>query len=380
MLNLNVEQTRRMRLKAQHMLAEEQATAKTPAQVLQAVCGVQAQDLAAAKLAIRARSTGLTEAQVEAARREEHNLAWTWCLRGTLHLVAAQDARWLVPFLGPASIAGDQRRLRQLGWDEVKIQTALDLLDQALSNPKGLTRSEIRQLLFENHLPYQGQATVHLIFQAALEGRLCAGADREGQTCYVRFSDWVGSLVPLPRQEGLARLAQRYLEAYAPAAPQDLASWSGLKIGEARQSFDLADQIAAGEEDGSRLVAIQAAGSPAWVLEKQLTWLDQPGEPEPSLRLLPRFDTYLLGYATRSLSLDPAYARRIHPGGGIIHPALLVDGQVRGAWKITQRGSKLEIQLQEFESLPDELTPWIEAEVADIGRFLGKEIIWTKEP
>jgi hypothetical protein len=369
---LNAQQTRRLRLRAQRLLVDRAGgeVPTAPAQTLGAVCGVQAQDLPAGLLSMRARSTGLTAFEIERARQEERTIAWTWCLRGTLHLVTAEDAGWLVPLLGPAFIAGDRRRFQQLGWDEAKAVKGLRLVREALQREGALTRAEIIRLLKENDLPCAGQAPVHLLYRAALEGMLCAGPNRGKEPTYVLWESWLGKPQPRPRQEALAELARRYLQAYAPAAPQDLASWSGLKPGEARQAWGLI----AGE-----LVEVEAAGEPAWLLKSQLPWLEETlaagSEATPQVSLLPRFDTYLLGYASRDLAVDPAYARRIHPGGGILNAALLVNGQALGAWKVQRRRGRLEVQVEPFAPLAQALLPGLEAEATDVGRFLGIEAI-----
>jgi hypothetical protein len=370
--SLNAQQTRRLRLRAQRMLASPDGDSAsgptTPAQVLAAVCGVQAQDLPAGLLSMRARSTGLSAAGIEHARQGERTIAWTWCLRGTLHLVSVEDANWLVPLLGPAFIAGDRRRFQQLGWDEQKATSGLRLVSEALQRDGALTRAEIVNLLKENNLPSEGQAPVHLLYRAALEGLLCAGPNRGKEPTYVLWESWLGELQPRTPEEALSELARRYLQAYAPAGPEDLASWSGLKLGEARQAWQLIAE---------QLVQVQAAGEPAWLLKSQLPWLEdglmQGGKKAEQVRLLPRFDTYLLGYASRDLAVDSAYTRRIHPGGGILNAALLVDGQARGTWKIQRRRGRLEVQVEPFEPLDQELLPLIEAEASDVGRFLGMD-------
>jgi hypothetical protein len=368
--SLNAQQTRRLRLRAQRLLASPTGASTTPAQVLAAVCGVQAQDLPAGLLSMRARSAGLSAAGIERARQEERSIAWTWCLRGTLHLVSAEDANWLVPLLGPSFIAGDRRRFQQLGWDEQKAASGLRLVSEALQRDGALTRAEIVHLLKENSLPSEGQAPVHLLYRAALEGLLCAGPNRGKEPTYVLWENWLGEFQPRPPEEALAELARRYLQAYAPAGPEDLASWSGLKLGEARQAWHLI---------AKELVQVEAAGKPAWLLKSQLSWLEEVlaegDQAAAHVRLLPRFDTYLLGYTSRDLAVDPAYARRIHPGGGILNAALLVDGQARGTWKIQRRGIRLEVQVEPFEPLAQELLPLIEAEASDVGRFLGLEAV-----
>jgi hypothetical protein len=372
--SLNARQTRRLRLRAHRMLVgpdgDGASGPTTPAQVLAAVCGVQAQDLPAGLLSMRARSTGLGAAGIGRARQEERTIAWTWCLRGTLHLVSAADANWLVPLLGPSFIAGDRRRFQQLGWDEQKATSGLRLVSEALQKVGALTRAEIVHLLKENNLPSEGQAPVHLLYRAALEGLLCAGPNRGKEPTYVLWESWLGELQPRPFEEALSELARRYLQAYAPAGPEDLASWSGLKLGEARQAWQIIAE---------QLVQVQAAGKPAWLLKSQLPWLEdvlaEGNKAAAHVRLLPRFDTYLLGYASRDLAVDPAYARRIHPGGGILNAALLVDGQARGTWKIQQRRGRLEVQVESFEPLSDALLPLVEAEASDVGRFLGVEAV-----
>jgi hypothetical protein len=367
-LHLNDDQTRQLHLRAQRLLFGTVDRPTSPAHVLAAVCGVQAQDLPAGLLSMRARSTGLSAAGIEQARQEERTIAWTWCLRGTLHLVSAEDANWLVPLLGPSFIAGDRRRFQQLGWDELKATSGLRLVSEALQKDGALTRAEIVHLLKENNLPSEGQAPVHLLYRAALEGLLCAGPNRGKEPTYVLWESWLGKLQPRPPEEALANLARRYLQAYAPAGPEDLASWSGLKLGEARQAWRLIAE---------QLVQVRAAGKPAWLLKSQQSWLeDVPAEGDKKaeqVRLLPRFDTYLLGYANRDLAVDPAYARRIHPGGGILNAALLVNGQARGTWKIQRRRGRLEVQVEPFEPLAAALLPLVEAEVSDVGRFLGVE-------
>src|SRR5207253_4388703 len=67
--------------------------------LVRALCGVQAQDPTAAALAVRARTLGLRAAEIERARAGERSIVRTWVMRGTLHLVAAEDVRWLLGLL-----------------------------------------------------------------------------------------------------------------------------------------------------------------------------------------------------------------------------------------------------------------------------------------
>jgi hypothetical protein len=89
------------------------------------------------------------------------------------------------------------------------------------------------------------------------------------------------------------------------------------------------------------------------------------------VRLLYRFDDYLLGWRGRDLILASRFARRIHAGGGWIHPAVVVDGRVVGTWRLTPAaGDRLIVAVEPFEPL-DGALPGLEDEAADLGRFLG---------
>ena len=103
------------------------------ADAVRAAFGLQAQMPAAAALSVRARTTGLVAADIERARVEGRSVVRTWCMRGTLHLVAAEDLRWLLALVGPRTIAGRARRYAELGLDEATCMRGLDVIREALA-------------------------------------------------------------------------------------------------------------------------------------------------------------------------------------------------------------------------------------------------------
>jgi hypothetical protein len=92
------------------------------------------------------------------------------------------------------------------------------------------------------------------------------------------------------------------------------------------------------------------------------------------VRLLPAFDTYLLGYRRRDLAVGPALQRRLQRGGGWLHPAVVVNGRAVAAWSLRKTGGRGQIQIEPFETLTRAVHAGIEVEVADIGRFLDSPI------
>jgi hypothetical protein len=106
------------------------------------------------------------------------------------------------------------------------------------------------------------------------------------------------------------------------------------------------------------------------MLKSRRAWLEEPAPGDRLVRLLPRFDTYLLGYKSRELLVDSHHARRIHPGGGMLRPALLVDGRAVGTWSLKSYRRRIEILIEPFQRLDSAILPELENEVADLGRFL----------
>jgi hypothetical protein len=94
---------------------------------------------------------------------------------------------------------------------------------------------------------------------------------------------------------------------------------------------------------------------------------------DPVVRLLGRFDDYLLGWRGRDLVLDARFARRVQAGGWV-HPVVVVDGRVAGTWRARRAGGRLEVAVEPFAGrLPPRARPGLEAEAADLGRFLAVE-------
>jgi hypothetical protein len=361
-VSLSHSQALRLRLRAQRLVPRGREAVAGAAEIVRALCGVQAQEAAAAALSVWARSAWPVAADIESARTQERSVVRTWGMRGTLHLLTAEDLGWLLPLLGPIFVAGGRRRRAELGLDDETCAQGIRIIGQALASYGPLTRAELVEQLALHGLRIEGQARPHLLARAALEGHICLGPDRGAEPTYVLLADWIAYHPVRSPDAARAELARRYLDAYGPATPDDLATWSGLALGAARTSWErMADQ----------LVEVEVAGQPAWMLKAHADRLDEALESSPVVRLLPRFDTYLLGYRSRDLVVAPEYARRINAGGGIVHPTLVVDGRALGTWKSARQGHGLEVLVQPFNMLAPEVYPALEAEVADLARFLG---------
>jgi hypothetical protein len=364
-ITLSDQQARRLRLRSQR-LDRRRTRAAGVVETVRELCGVHAQLPSASALTVRPRTSGLLAADVERARVEERAVLRTWCMRGTFHLIATQDAAWLLALLGPVLISKGRRRHAELGLDEDTFARALRLIRRALDSDGPLTRPELAERLAAAGVEHSGQRIAHLVHRAGLEGMVCHGPDRGAQPTFVLLEDWTsGAAVPprrLDREVALGELALRYLAAYGPAGPRDLAWWSGLEVREARAAWSRV----AGE-----LTELEVSGEPSWLPASRTAWLADPDPKEPLVHLLPGFDVLMLGYRSRSLAVPDEHARAVWTGGGFIKPTLTVDGLVVATWSSTRRTRHLGVTVEPFDELPLRVHAGLQAEVADVGRFLG---------
>jgi hypothetical protein len=315
---------------------------------------VQAQDLRAARLALRARSAGLTAADVDAALTAERSVLVTWLMRGTLHLVGRGDYPWLLGLTAPTRLSTSRRRLAQEGVSADEAERAVRIVERALTGDGPLTRPQLAERIAAEGIRTEGQATPHLLMLAALRGVAVLGPLREdGGHAFALARDWLGTAPPTElagaeRDGALAELARRYLAAHGPAAPDDLAAWSGLALRDARAGLQaIASELA---ERGDDLLDLAAR------------------EPTPEAipaRLLAAFDPYLLGWKDRAFAVPTRYAKRVHPGGGMLRATATVDGLAVATW--SSAGGTL--KLEPFGRLPAGARAALEADADDVARF-----------
>jgi len=363
-LSLSRQEVCRLRFRAQRLT--HQSSGRSIPEVVQQLCGIQAQELPAAVLSLRPRTNGLLANAVEQARVVERSIVRVWGPRGTLHLLAATDLKWLLSLFGPVFNAGNKKRRVELGLDEEACTRGSKLLRNILAEHGPLTRAEIVAHLAAKGLRLEGQAVPHFLGYCALNGLLCWGLMKAGEPTYILLMDWLEDWKFLPASESnpYPELALRYLAAYSPAQPEDFASWSGLSLKEIRPAW---------KEIANQLLEVQIEQQIAWMLKTQADWLEELASTPLSVRLLPRYDTYLLGYRSRDFMVDTTYAKRINAGGGIIHPTIVVDGQVLGVWKTKKQKDGLKVLIEPFEPLTSEVQAGIEAEIQDLVRFSGND-------
>jgi DNA glycosylase AlkZ-like len=321
---------------------------RDPVAVVKRLLAVQGQDARGARLAIRARSTGLTAADVDRAMTEDRSLLITWLNRGTLHLVTREDYPWLHSLTTPPLLTGISRRLTQERVTPQAAERAVEIIARSLADDGPLTRDQLRARVNRAGIRTEGQAFVHLLALASTRGLIVRGPMAGRQHAYALVRDWLGETKPMPRERALAELARRYLVGHGPADAHDLAKWSGLPLRDARAGLE----SIAGEIDERPGGLVSLAGRPS-----------AAGLPPP--RLLGPFDPVLLGWASRQPILGRHDA--VVVSGGIFRPFAMVGGRGVATWRL----SRPQVELEPFVRISRADRAALEADAQDVVRFLA---------
>lgn len=312
-----------------------------PAEVVRWMGAMQAQDYQQALWAIALRTAGATVADVEAAIAVRA-IVLTWPMRGTLHFVAAENAKWMLELLTPRIVASSRTRQRQLELDEGILARCGDLFQEALHGGRRLTRSGAMRLLEEAGISPKGQRGYHILAHLAQTGLICLGPLQDKEQTFALLDEWVPAPRRLAREDALGELAGTYFASHGPATVGDFAGWAGLTLADARAGMKAAKPAPRSEERGGK-VFWAAAGLPELGPDHET-----PGT--SGTFLLPGFDEYLLGYKDRGDVLAAEHATKVVPGGnGVFFPIIVADGQIVGTWKRMLKKSSVTITLQPFD-------------------------------
>ncbi|MEU0517539.1 winged helix DNA-binding domain-containing protein [Streptosporangium sp. NPDC006007] len=274
-------------------------------------------------------------------------------MRSTIHLVAAEDCLTLRPLLRPMLERG-LRGAHGRGLAGVDLEE-LAAAGRALVEERPLTFGELGRALLERW-PERGAAdlvngvrnTVALV-QVPPRGVWGVG----GQPAHTSAEAWLGR--PLDGRARLPEMIRRYLAAYGPATVMDVQRWSGLtRLGEVVRGMGLRSFVT---EGGARLVDLPDASRP------------DPEVPAP-VRYLSEFDNMLLSFGerTRGRIMADEYRGRVFTVNGIIRATVLVDGFVRGLWRVVSGRGEAVLEVELFE--PVGAREW-EALEAEGMRLLG---------
>ena len=331
---------------------------KQPHEIVSWFGAMQSQDYASSKWGIGARLPGLQEGSVDKALLDR-SIIRTTAFRGTLHLVAASDLRWMLQLVAPAVKTRMAGMNRNLGLDERQFGKTGRIIAGAMQGGNHLTRKELAALMQDNGVNTAESRMNHIIYRAAVDGLICNGPMRGKQFTYTLLDEWSPGVAEQDRETSLAALAQRYFTSHGPATVPDFAQWSGLTLTDAKAGLEAAsEQLQAREMNGA--IYWMAPGKRSTARDTAL--------------LLPAFDEYFIGYKDRSTVIDMQHAKKVMTVNGIFNPIMVRNGQVIGAWKRTLKKDTVSIITGPFKPLTKAGLKAFERAAQQYADFLGLKL------
>jgi hypothetical protein len=367
MLKLSKGQVSSWRMSKHHLV--HRASSKAIAGVVSDVCGIQAQVLNAAELAIRARVDGITREDVRRALWKDHSIVKTWCMRGTLHLLATSDLPTYVAAL-KTKLSADEEWLRKQGVQPSEVQAITREIKQILDDRTIARENLAREVERKTKLSRAAKKGLRsawgiLLRPAAYQGALAFGPSIGSMTTLFRPDRLVRSWKEPSTKEAFIELFNKYVQSYGPVTIGDFAHWWGNLRDEEKSILETVHddlvEVQVGEHRGlmARTDAEEASGV---------------GQMH-AVRLLPSFDCYAMFYTPRDAFVPRAHRTRVFRQlAGWNYPTLVVDGFAVGIWELKRRARKVEINIENFGELATVEKRRIQEEASDIGRFYGLRV------
>ncbi len=360
---VTTEQVRWFRLRQAELLTPF----PTPEAAAEAHCGIQAQILVAAGLALWQRTPDLTYAALDARLHTARTLVKLWGQRGTLHLYPSADWPLLCSALSIHPTWWERQAKQR---DEHAVFEATITRVAALLQEHGtLTRTALRQLAPELEETYH--SSWGGIFGELTHRGIACHAGKEGSAGrFAHRPHWLPDLPwnPPDPEQANRMLAERYFRCYGPATEQDFRYWRGTRAAHSRR------WIAA---LGETLEMVDVAG------EAQLVHRDArdalhtipPERDGWPVKLLYRFDPYLLAHKDKGWLIDAAHYPRVWRPAGHIEGTLLEHGRIAGTWRYDRAGGGLIVTLEPFAPLPRHVQQAVERQAEGIAAFLDLPLV-----
>ncbi len=357
--------------------------APDPAAAARDILGAQSQQLGPSLWALSLRTEGRPAALELKRRILEHprHLVRTWGQRDTLH-VYEPAAHWADivaarPQWAPGGRRGDM--------PAAPLVEAAGRVLESVGKP--ITRSSIFDLLPVDYVAdWEARvgpgeialryAAGRVLWRLAHLGRACAAGKAGSEQEYAARKDWFPNLAwpkPMPPAgEAARRLARAYLRLHGPATAHDMAHFFGAGVGSARRWIKaLAAEtplarVECGErrdlvllaEDVPELKATPPASDKAW-----------------PPRLLPQWDTLMMGHADKSWVCPSATEKKsIWRASAVVAATVVARGRVVATWSQVRKGGQLKVRVEPLSLWrASKHARGVEKEAHDLASHLGLE-------
>ena len=351
------------------------------------IAGAQAQVLLAGQMSIWPRVKDARLEDVDSALWKEHSLVRAWGMRGTMFLLPSDDLSVFVRGGARRSAYFHQWAIRHAG-SKRDVDKLLDRVAEILEEPR--TRSELAQMLTESHgykmkakaaggwgdtrkVPHVkvGKLSLSMNFLVRIirvRDVVCTGPNKGNEASYVRADKWIKNWKDVSQEKAEQELLVKYLKAHGPATINDFALWDGLYMKDAKDIW---------AKEAENMVEVDVEGSKASILESDLSELERATLDRPVVRLLPYFDSFLLGHKSHLNVVDEKNRKKVYRNQGWVSPVLLIDGRAQGIWSHIQKKNDLEVKVSPFSKLSSQVMERAREEASDLGRFLDCSSVKT---
>ena len=366
--------------RAERQCLDPRAQREERLDVVAQVGGLHAQVMGSAELEWWARLEDPVRADLAAALWEDRSLVKTWAMRGTLHLLPAEELGLWCAALAPL----DERQLapgvlRRIGVTRAEADAVAEAIREALDGAE-LTREELAAAVAELtgqpalRLRILGQYGDGLLKPPAFRGELCFAPSQGAKVRFTRPRTWLRAPVAsVDAEEAGRELARRYLGAYGPSSPAELGRWTGTTAAQGKAWLALLDpdELVDADVEGTALVCLAAHAAA----------LEAAGPlPRDAVRLLPAYDVHTIGTAKDAEATIPASRRgEVWQSAGRVLPVILAGGRMAGTWRHERKGGRLRVELAPSAPLGADAGAAAAGEAERLAAFLGgePEIAWA---
>lgn len=311
----------------------ESAKITVPA-AIERLVGLQAQLASAPYVGLWTRLDKFTREDL-AKLIEDRTIIKATLMRGTLHLFTADDYLRFRTTMRPLLEAGASAITKQFG-AEFNLEKLLAAARKFIAE-KPRTFAEISEMVTAlmpsvevGPLRYSVRTHIPLV-----QVPISTGWSYSSKPEFTLAETWIGRKISV--KDNLPELVKRYLAVFGPASVTDAQTWLGMKL---KDTFEkLRPELQVYRDEGRRELF-------------DLPDMKLPAEDVPApIRFLPEFDNLLLSHSNRTRVVADEYRSKVYLPALRVAATILVDGFVRGAWKVEKTKTAAVLVITPFEKL-----------------------------